>query len=113
MSPTLFAINLGGEGEIPGVINQQGPWAVLDPRWLCSRDGRTFHDLVRAGIPFLICPNTALPFPDGTVDVVHTEGVPIDIHSTYGPGVQSSEIERILKPGGVWIDEGSVKWTKP
>ena len=25
-------INLGGEGEIPGVINQQGPWA-LSPNW--------------------------------------------------------------------------------
>ncbi len=109
----MIQINLGGEGEIPGVINQQGPW-VLSPTWRCSRDGRTFQELVNDGHVFLICPNAPLPFPDGSVDVVYTNGVPIDRNSILRLGVQSSEIKRILKSGGRWIDDyGAVTWTKP
>ena len=108
----MLVLNLGGEGEIPGVINQQGPWA-LAPNWFCSRDGRTFAELVADGHVFLICPNTLLPFPDDTVDRVHTEGVPLDRSTPWGPGVQSSEIKRILKSGGQWIKDGKVEWTKP
>lgn len=112
MSNNLFAVNLGGEGEIPGVINQQGPW-VLAPNWRCSRDGRTFQELAKDHV-FLICPNIPLPFPDNSVDVVYTNSVPIDRNSTCGLGVQSSEIKRILKSGGQWIDDyGAVTWTKP
>jgi hypothetical protein len=108
----MFAVNLGGEGEIPGVINQQGPWALL-PNWFCSRDGRTFRELVNDGHVFLICPNIPLPFPDGSVDVVYTNWVPLDMNTQLGPGVQSSEIHRILKPGGQWIKDGQLEWTKP
>jgi hypothetical protein len=112
MSAQILAINLGGEGEIPGVINQQGPW-VLQPGWACSRDGRTLQELVTDGHVFLICPNTPLPFPDDSVDRVYTESVPIDATTWLGPGVQSSEIQRILKSGGEWIREGVPYYTKP
>ena len=113
MNPTAIVLNLGGEGEIPGVINQQGPW-VLAPTWRCSRDGRTFQDLLNDGHVFLICPNVPLPFPDDSVDIVYTNGVPIDRNSFLGPGVQSAEIRRILKSGGQWIDDyGATTWIKP
>jgi len=105
-------LNLGGEGELPGVINQQGPW-VLSPNWFCSRDGRTFQQLVDDGHVFLICPNIPLPLPDDSVDVVYTNGVPLDRVTHVGPGVQSSEIKRILKPGGQWIKDGRPEWNKP
>jgi hypothetical protein len=111
MSP--FRINLGGEGEEPGALNQQGPWVILRPLWRSSRSGITFSDLVAAGHDFLICPNTAIPLGDGSVDEVITNGVPVDVVSLFGPGVQSSEVRRILKPGGSWIHDGSVVWTKP
>lgn len=110
---SIIAINLGGEGEIPGVINQQGPW-VLNPVWRCSRDGHTFQELVNDGHVFIICSNLTLPFPDASVDVVYTNGVPVDRSSLLGPGVQSSEIKRILKSGGQWVaDYGATTWTKP
>ena len=102
----MLAINLGGEGEIRKVINQQGPWVVTIPSWRASRTGETFQELVAKGDDYLICSNLSLPFPDNCVDVVHTNGVPIDMNSTFGPGVQSSEIQRILKPGWQWIKDG-------
>ena len=105
-------LNLGGEGEIPGVINQQGPW-VLSPNWFCSRDGRAFQELIADGHVFLICPNIPLPFPDDSVDRVYTNSVQLDMTTPSGPGVQTSEIKRILKPGGEWIHDGEVEWTKP
>ena len=108
----MFAINLGGEGELPGVINQQGPWVLL-PSWHSSLEGKTFQDLVADWHIFLICSNLALPFPDGSVDLVYTNGVPIDMNSTYGPRVQSAEIKRILKSGGVEIRDGLLFYTKP
>jgi hypothetical protein len=106
-------INLGGEGEEPGVINQQGPW-VLNPNWRCSRDGRTLQQLVDDGHVFIICPNAPLPFPDDTFERVITNSVPIDTTTGWlGPGVQSSKIPRILKSGGEWIRDGVLEWTKP
>lgn len=109
----MFELNLGGEGELPGVINQQGPW-VLDPNWRSSQLGKTFRELVDEGHDFLICSNLALPFPDGAVDTVFTNGVPIDLNTPLGPGVQSSEIQRILKSGGRWVhDYGASVWNKP
>jgi hypothetical protein len=113
MSPIALAINLGGEGEIPSVINQQGHWVITSPSWFASRTGETFPQLVAKGDAYFICSNLALPFPDNSVDVVYTNGVPIDATSMLGPGVQSSEIKRILKPGGQWIKDGNVEWTKP
>src|SRR5690349_4825453 len=99
-----LCINLGGEGEILGVLNQQGPWVFL-PSWRSSRTGKTIRELFADGIPFVITSNTSLPFADHTFDIVYTNGVPLDTYTRFGPGVQSSEIARILKPGGVWLKD--------
>jgi SAM-dependent methyltransferase len=108
-----FRINLGGEGEVLGVLNQQGRWVILDPAWRSSRTGRLFADLVSAGLDFVIADNQTLPFPDDFVDDVLTDSVPLDQNGYYGPGVQTSEIKRILKPGCRWVHEGVVLWVKP
>ena len=50
----MVRVNLGGEEEEPGVLNQQGPW-VLDPNWRSSRDGKTLQELEADGHQFLIC----------------------------------------------------------
>jgi hypothetical protein len=57
--------------------------------------------------------NTSLPLNDDSVDLVITNSVPIDTVSLGQPGVQSSEIRRILAPGGQWIHDGQVRYTKP
>lgn len=108
----MVAVNLGGEGELPGVLNQQPPWAQA-PGWRSSRTALTFAQLQAAGHVFMFCDNTALAFADNSVDVVYTNSVPLDHATGYGPGVQSSEIKRILKPGGVWFKDGKLEWTKP
>jgi hypothetical protein len=109
---SLFRVNLGGEGEVPGVLNQQ-PRGVVGPNWFSSVTGKTFIELVVDGLDFLVCDNTALPFPTETIDEVITNSVPIDVPSALGPGVQTSEVQRILKRGGVWVNNGIVVWTKP
>ena len=50
--------------------------------------------------------------PD-SVDEVITNWVPIDRRTHLGPGVQSSEVWRILKHGGKWVRNGRVYQTKP
>lgn len=116
MSIDRLVLNLGGEGEEPDVINQQGPW-VLRNSWLSVRTLNTFKELVDAGHVFLICSNLSIPFPDESVDTVITNNVPLDRLAYHGPGVQSSEIRRILKSGGTWINTDSVgqvtTWNKP
>lgn len=108
----MFVVNLGGEGEVPGALNQQGPW-VLTPGWRSSQGGRTMAELYADGHCFLICPNDAITLPDECVDQVVTNSVPIDVRTWMGPGVQSSEIRRILKSGGRWYHDGTLRWTKP
>jgi ubiquinone/menaquinone biosynthesis C-methylase UbiE len=108
-----FRVNLGGEGEVPGVLNQQGRWVVLDSGWRSSRAAQTFEDLVRAGHQFLVCDNTHLPLPDSCCDEVITNSVPIDVATHLGPGVQTSEVQRILKPGGLWTHDNTLRWVKP
>ena len=44
---------------------------------------------------------------------MYTNDVPVDITTHPGPGVQSSEIKRILKPGGFWVANGLVFNAKP
>jgi SAM-dependent methyltransferase len=85
---------------------------VLSPNWKSSRDGRSLSQLVADGHVIVICPNSSLPFPDDTFDVVFTNSVPIDMTSFLGPGVQSAEIRRILKTGGQWIRDGVLEWIK-
>lgn len=110
--PLFTRINLGGEGEEPGVINQQQR-SVLSASWLSSRAGISLEQLANQGHDFLICENEHLPINDDSVSVVYTNGVPIDITTFLGPGIQSSEVYRILAPGGQWIHDGNVRWTKP
>jgi hypothetical protein len=109
-----FRINLGGEGEVLGVLNQQGRWIVMLSGWRSSQTGQTFEELVRAGHDFLIADNTALPLPADVVDEVITNNIPpVDSVTWLGPTVQGSEIRRILKSGGRWIHNGIVRYIKP
>jgi hypothetical protein len=105
-------VNLGGEGEVPGVINQQEAIA-LGPNWFSSQGGKTLAELQADGHVFEICPNTQLTFADDSVDEVITNSVPLDMMTPRGPGVQSSEIRRILKSGGNWMRDQKLVYVKP
>ncbi len=107
----MFRVNLGGEGEVPGVLNQQPPIA-LRASWR-SRWGKTIAQLVADGHAFVIADNRYLPFADNFFDEVITNSVPVDKWTAWGPGVQRSEIDRILKPGGQWIRDKILEYTKP
>jgi hypothetical protein len=106
-----LALNLGGEGETPDVLNQQPTW--VDLASLASRTGKPLGDALHSGEAFLFCDNRRLPFPDTSLDVIITNGVPIDVNTWLGPGVQSSEIRRVLRRGGEWHDNGTLVFTKP
>jgi hypothetical protein len=108
-----FRINLGGEGEVPGVLNQQGRW-VVQSGWRSSATSQSFEDLVQAGHQFLICDNVSLALPDDCADEVITNNTPPHNSITrLGPTVQTSEVSRILKAGGRWLHNGVVLFTKP
>ena len=62
---------------------------------------------------FLICKNDALPIADNSIDRVYTNSVPIDQIILGEPGVQSTEIIRILASGGDWMHDGSIRYIKP
>lgn len=105
-------LNLGGEGEETNCINQQPPW--VDLTWLIARNGLPLSTLTTSGVPLLFCENTNLCFPDSIVDTVYTNGVPIDLGTTWlGPSVSSGEIKRVLKSGGWWYDNGLPVYKKP
>lgn len=108
----ITIINLGGEGEVPDAVNQQRP-AALSLAWASCITGETLEQLARRGLSFLICDNTRLPINDDSVDLIVTNSVPIDIVSLGEPGIQSSEIRRILTSGGQWVHDGIVRYTKP
>ncbi len=110
--PALLRLNLGGEGEEPDCINQQPPW--VDLSWIIARNALPLSTLTQSGVPLLFCQNTCLCFPDSTVDLVITNGVPVDIGVTWlGPSIPSGEIKRILKTGGAWYDNGYLVYQKP
>jgi RHS repeat-associated protein len=102
-----IAVNLGGEGEVAGAINVQGPWA-LDLNFASSRTGQSLAELQAGGNQFVVASNTSLPFADQSVSTVITNNTPIDVNTWLGPGVQSSEVNRILLGDGQWINNGSV-----
>jgi hypothetical protein len=108
----ITIINLGGEGEVPGVVNQQRP-TVLSAGWFSSLSGDTLEQLALKGHDFLLCPNTRLPIHDDSVEEVITNSVPVDTVILGEPGIQSSEVTRILAPGGRWIHDGALRYTKP
>ena len=115
----MTIINIGGEGEVPGAVNVQPPFA-LRPNWRSTtvgNPGKTVAELEAEGHRFVIAPNDALPFADGSVDVVHSNSVPVDVTTWKGPGVQSADVRRILKPGGRWVrtdaDGKVTTWDKP
>lgn len=108
----ISTINLGGEGEVPGVVNQQRPDA-LSPTWGSSTTGETIEQFSHQGHDFLICENTRLPLNDNSVDLLITNSVPIDLVVLGSPGIQSSEVHRILAPGGQWLHDGKVRFVKP
>jgi hypothetical protein len=106
-------VNLGGEGEVSGVLNQQGRW-VVRPGFRSSAGSQTFRQLVDAGHQFLICDNASIALPDESVDEVITNNIPpVDSWTWLGPTVQTSEIRRILKSGWRWVHNGVVRFTKP
>jgi hypothetical protein len=111
MAVPTFRLNLGGEGEEPDVLNQQPEWVTSPLHWV--RVGPHLAPLIAGGEPFLFCRNTDLPFPDGAVDRVISNNVPIDISTWLGPGVQSSEVHRVLRSGGQWQHNGIILYTKP
>lgn len=109
--PTQSLLNLGGEGEEKGTINQQPEWLTMANYW--GTLGLQFAQLIGAGEPVLFCSNTDLPFPDGKVDRVFSNNVPIDQGTWLGSGVQSREVHRILRKGGEWLVNGTIVYTKP
>jgi hypothetical protein len=114
-------VNIGGEGEVPNVINLQGRWA-LEKGYGRSQanasgpEGTSLAGMIREGVQFLIynADTGVLPFRSGTVPKVITNSVAVD-RSMGGlyPKISSAEIQRVLKPGGSWVDNGVVRYTKP
>jgi hypothetical protein len=106
-------VNLGGEGEVPGVLNQNIR-RIAEPGWISSRARKSLWELVSAGHQFLICDNVNLPIASASVDEVITIAIPkVDTVTYLGPSVQRSEIQRILKRGGRWIHNRRVRYVKP
>src|SRR5262245_30747780 len=103
-----YRVNLGGEGEVPSTLNQQGRWAVRRG-YRSSSTRETLRQMVNAGHDFLIADNAHLPLPDDSFDEVITNNIPpVDWVTWLGPTVQTNEIWRILKTGGRWIHNGVV-----
>jgi RHS repeat-associated protein len=104
-------VNIGGEGEVSGAINFQGPW-IFDPtNYAASATGQTLAEMQAAGNQFVVGSNSALPFAPGSVGTVITNGVPIGegMSNWLGPLVQPSQIWQVLSPGvGQWINNGVV-----
>jgi hypothetical protein len=112
MANSAFRLNLGGEGEEAGAINQQPPWRA-ESKAAISRNGQPLLSIATQGEPLLFCDNIQLPFPDDIIDEVLTNSVPLD-HDVLGrPGVQTSEIKRVLRKGGTWVHDGIPRFTKP
>lgn len=114
----LKPVNIGGEGDPgdpPDVINLQ-PRSALDKGYGRATDGKSLAGMIREGHQFLIynADTGKLPFPDGSVPEIITNNMPIDKPpGGLFPPISKAEIIRVLKPGGRWIDNGVVRFTKP
>ena len=115
-------VNIGGEGEIPNVINLQ--WRGALGRYFGRAQttpsgqpaGRSLAGMLLEGHDFQIYNATTgkLPYSTGSVPKVYTNHLPIDTSSGGRfPSVSRAEIIRILKPGGQWVRDGVVYFTKP
>jgi RHS repeat-associated protein len=100
-------VNLGGEGEVAGAINVQGPW-ILQGGWFSSQTGQSLTQLQAAGNQFVISSSTNLPFANGSVQTFIKNNVPVDQVSYWGPGYSSAAIWQMLTASGQWINNGSV-----
>ena len=66
--------------------------------------GTQLAPLISCGEPFLFCRNTQLPFPDGSVALVISNGVPLDKTTWLGPGVQKqTKSSESSNSGGEWL----------
>ena len=106
-SAPLVVVNVAGEGEEPGAVNVNGTW-LNTPGWKLGHTGNpTFAELQARGHQFVLVDDISkLPFADATVDVVYVNSVCMDTVSWLGPCPSSKEIERTLKPDGVWYRGG-------
>ena len=116
------AVNIGGEGEVPNVINLQLR-SALGRNYGRSRPtpsgqpaGRSLAGMLLEGHDFQIYNATKgkLPYATGSVPKVYTNNLPIGTSpGGHFPNVSRAEIIRILKPGGQWVRDGAVYFTKP
>lgn len=102
----MYVLNLGGEGEVDGAVNQNLP-TILAPGWKSTRDGLALQELRALGHQFIVSTNEALPFRDGSVHQIITNNVPIDRRTWMGHGISSVELRRVLAQGGIWIHDGT------
>ena len=86
-------INLGGEGEVPGV-QVNGPW-IKRAGWV-GCDGRTTLADIQAYNDVVISNGTSLPFASNSAKVT-ANNVPIDCGTHLGEGYSSREITRVQK----------------
>ena len=105
----LPAINLAGEGEVAGIANQNLR-VILDPAWRTSAEGLTLSEL--RALPstrgIVISTNEALPFRSDFFRTVFANSAPVGGTTVLGPGIQLSEVARILRSGGRFIYNGRV-----
>jgi hypothetical protein len=103
-------INLGGEGESPGYVNQNYP-GVRAPNYRVARTGQTLHDLInylRGRSEYLvISSNERLPFRSECACEVRTIGTTVDKIDLLSklPGIQSREAMQLIAPGGRYVIE--------
>jgi SAM-dependent methyltransferase len=94
LDPNSFVLDVGcGPGRVLGFLAQRRIRAVGVDR------SRVSVSLVREryDVPCIVGDNLSLPFADGAVDVVISDGV---IHHTDDPAAAFAENSRVLKPGG-------------
>ncbi len=95
LDPNSLVLDVGcGPGRVLGFLAKRRIRAVGVDR------SRVSVGLVweRYNVPCAVGDNLNLPFPDGAVDVVISDGV---IHHTDDPEAALAENSRVLKPGGL------------
>ena len=97
-------LNLGGTNERSGFMDVNPHQNRVDSRFIMQTD----PDILRKDIANFVGKNPAgyfgsgaeeLPFPNNSVNEIHSNAIPSEIWNTYGLRI-TSEIVRVLKPGG-------------